>query len=129
MWTMATPLRDATTAAVLVLDRAASVTFLRLATLALAQALDLATFAVMVERHGLEAEANPVVTDLFLTHGMVAVVFIKFALIVCIGALSVAALSKERSGGVWRMVGGIPLAFAIAAGLFGAITNTAVILH
>jgi len=125
---MATPLTDLTSAVVLVLDRAASVTFLRLATLALAQALDLATFAVMVERHGVGAEANPVVTDLFLTHGMTAVIFIKLALIVCIGALSVAALSKERNGGVWRMVGGLPLAFAIAAGLFGAITNTAVIL-
>ena len=127
MLILASPITDLGTAAVIAIDRAASVTFLRLATLALAQSLDLATFMIMVERHGVEAEANPVVTDLFMTHGMWAVVFIKFALIVCIGALSLASLKHDRAG-VWKVVGGLPLAFAIAAGILGAITNTAVIL-
>jgi hypothetical protein len=125
---MASPMSDIASAATIALDRAASVTFLRLATLALAQGLDLATFVIMVERHGAAAEANPFVSSLLVTHGMTAVVLAKLALIVGIGALSIAGAERSRVG-VWRLVGGVPLAFAIAAGLIGAISNTAVILH
>jgi hypothetical protein len=109
------------------ISRAASVGFLRLATLALAQAIDLATFSVMVARHGAAAEANPVVSDLFVTLGMPAVVLAKAALVLLIGALCIAAAARGRRG-VWAMVGGLPLALAIAAGLIGGITNTAVLL-
>ena len=108
--------------------RAANVWFLRLVTLALAQAFDLATFSVMVARHGPAAEANPLVSDLFVTHGMPAVLVAKIALVVLIGALSVAAAANDRRG-VWSIVGGLPLALAIAAGLIGGITNTANLLH
>jgi hypothetical protein len=109
------------------LSRAASVGFLRLATLFLAQALDLATFSVMVGRHGAAAEANPLVSDLFLAYGMPAVVAAKLALVVLVGALSVAA-STQRHGRVWSVVGGLPLAIAIAFGLIGGITNAATFL-
>ena len=121
------PVTDLGTAAGLVVSRAASVPVLRLLTLALAQALDLVTFVIMIERHGLEAEANPLVTSLFLIHGLQAVVVAKFALIIAIGALSIAAFAKRRVG-AWRMVGGLPLALAITAGLVGGITNAAVLL-
>ncbi len=108
-------------------NRAASVGFLRLATLALAQAVDLATFSVMVARHGAAAEANPLVSDLFVTLGLPAVVVAKLALIVLVGALCVT--SAARGGrGVWSLVGGLPLALAIAAGLIGGITNAATLL-
>jgi hypothetical protein len=110
------------------IGRAASVGFLRLATLALAQAFDLATFSVMVARHGPTAEANPIVNDLFVTHGMAAVLVAKIALVVLIGALSVAAWSQGRRG-VWSVVGGLPLALAIAGGIIGGITNTATFLR
>ena len=109
-------------------DRAASFGILRLATLGLAQALDLATFSVMVARHGASAEANPLVSDIFDSFGMSAVVFAKLALIVLIGALSIAA-SSRGSRGIWSMIGGLPLALAIAGGLIGAITNTAALLR
>ena len=108
--------------------RAASIGFLRLATLFLAQALDLATFSLMVARHGRIAEANPIVGNMFEMHGMAAAVLAKLALVVLIGALSVAA-SARGNRGVWSMVGGLPLALAIAAGLIGAITNTATLLR
>jgi hypothetical protein len=104
--------------------RAATVGFLRLATLALAQAFDLVTFSMMVARHGTIAEANPIVSSMFDTHGMPAVVFAKVALVLLVGALSVAAFSHDRRG-VWALIGGLPLALAIAAGLIGGITNTA----
>jgi hypothetical protein len=107
--------------------RAASDGFLRLATLALAQTLDLVTFRIMVASHGAAAEANPIVSDLFMTHGLPAVVMGKVALIVLIGALSVAGTANGRRG-AWSIVGGLPLALAIAAGIIGGITNTATLL-
>jgi hypothetical protein len=108
-------------------DRMVSVGFLRLATLFLAQAVDLATFSVMVARHGATAEANPIVSDLFHSYGMPAVVIAKLALVLLVGALSVAAAERERRG-VWSMIGGLPLALAITAGLIGGITNAAAFL-
>jgi hypothetical protein len=96
-------------------------------TLFLAQALDLATFDVMVARHGTAAEANPIVGDLFLSLGMPAVVVAKLALVLLVGALCVAAYSR-RGRRVWSMVGGLPLALAITAGLIGGITNAATFL-
>jgi hypothetical protein len=101
--------------------------FLRVATLALAQALDLATFAVMVGRRGPLAEANPVVADLYDAMGMPAVVLVKFALVLLIAGLVLAAAARDRRG-IWAIVGGIPLALAIAAGLIGGITNASAYL-
>ena len=109
------------------LRRLLSVEFLRLATLSLAQAFDLATFSLMVARHGSNAEANPLVNDLFDRLGMPAVVGAKLALVVLIGAPSLAA-SSRGGGRVWSVVGGLPLALAIAAGLIGGITNAAALL-
>jgi hypothetical protein len=109
------------------ISRLATVGFLRVATLALAQAFDLATFSLMVARHGSTAEANPLVNDLFDALGMPAVVGAKLALVVLVSALGLAASSRGGRG-VWSMIGGLPLALAIAAGLIGGITNTAVLL-
>jgi len=109
------------------IHRAASVGFLRLATLFIAQGLDLATFSVMVTRHGVVAEANPIVSDLFVSYGMPAVIFAKLALVLLVGSLSVAASVQGRRR-VWTLVGGLPLALAITAGLIGGITNAATYL-
>jgi hypothetical protein len=108
--------------------RAASVGFLRIVTLGLAQAFDLVTFSLMVARHGSLAEENPLVNHLFDTAGMPAVVFAKVALVVLISALCLAASSRGNRG-VWSMIGGLPLALAIAAGLIGGITNTATLVR
>lgn len=109
-------------------NRVASFGFLRLATLSLAQAFDLATFSAMVARHGAAAEANPIVNNLFDVYGMPAVIVGKVALVLLIGALCLMASSRGGSG-TWRVVGGLPLALAIAGGLIGGITNAAVLLH
>ncbi len=118
---------DLVTLGIVVGRRAASDDVLRLMTLALAQGLDLVTFRIMMSTHGAAAEANPIVSDLFLTHGLTAVVVGKVALVVLIGALSVAGTANGRRG-VWAVIGGLPLALAIAAGLIGGITNTASVL-
>jgi hypothetical protein len=101
--------------------------FLRIATLALAQAIDLATFAVMVGRRGPMSEANPVVLDLYHQMGMPAVALAKLALVALIAGLVLAAAARDRRG-VWAIVGGVPLALAIAAGLIGGITNASTYL-
>ena len=113
--------------AVILVRRLVSVMGLRVATLFLAQTFDLATFSIMVARHGASAEANPIVSDLFDSYGMPAVVVVKFVLILMVAGLSVAAAGQGRRG-VWAMVGGLPLAIAIAAGLIGGITNAATYL-
>jgi hypothetical protein len=101
--------------------------FYRLATLTLAQVLDLATFVLMVRTHGVASEANPLVADLFAALGEPAVVIAKALLIVAIGALCLAAAASSRTQS-WRIVGGLPIAIAIALGLIGGITNTAAFL-
>jgi hypothetical protein len=105
--------------------------FLRLATLTLAQALDLVTFWVMVRWVGPQAEANPVVADLFEALGLPGVIVAKVALVVMVGALAFAAATQMRARvptRTWALVGGLPLALAIAVGLIGGITNTATLL-
>jgi hypothetical protein len=100
---------------------------LRLVTLAIAQAFDFATFSVMVREHGSHAEANPIVQGLFVSLGTPAVVIAKIALVTLIMALAVAAAVRGGQGR-WALVGGMPLALGMAAGLIGGITNAAVIL-
>jgi hypothetical protein len=100
---------------------------LRFVTLAIAQAFDFATFSVMVRAHGVSAEANPLVQSLFLSLGTPAVAFAKIALVVLIVALGIAAAVRGGKG-AWSIIGGMPMALGIAAGLIGGITNAAVIL-
>jgi hypothetical protein len=100
---------------------------LRFVTLAIAQAFDFATFNAMVGTQGPSAEANPLVQSMFVTLGTPAVVIAKIALVVLIVALGVAAAVRGGQGR-WAMIGGMPLALGIAAGLIGGITNAAVLL-
>ena len=101
---------------------------LRLSTLAIAQAFDLATFWIMVRSVGLEAEGNPLVTGMFAALGMPALILAKASLIVVIGSLAVGAAAQPGNR-TWAIAGGLPLALAIAFGLIGGITNTSVLLH
>jgi hypothetical protein len=99
-----------------------------LATLALAQAFDFATFNVMVARHGLVAEANPIVRSVYESLGTFGVAAAKLALVLLIANLYIAAWGRGR-GGIWAVSGGLPIALAIAAGIIGGITNASNILR
>ena len=81
----------------------------------------------MVGRRGPLAEANPVVADLYGKMGMPAVVLAKFALVMLVAGLVLAAAARDRRG-AWALVGGIPLALASTAGLIGGITNASTYL-
>ena len=95
---------------------------LRLLTLFVAQSLDLVTFWVMVGRRGVGAEANPHVSQLFTEFGLPAVTLAKFLVLIAVAALAVTA-SARGGRGVWMVVGAVPLAVAIAVGVFGGLTN------
>jgi hypothetical protein len=101
--------------------------FFRIATLALAQAFDLATFWLMVWWRGPSAEANPLVARMLDTLGLPALSLAKLAVVILVASLAVAAAARGTRG-IWAAVGGIPLALAIAAGLIGGITNAATFL-
>jgi heme A synthase len=92
-----------------------------LATMLLAQLLDLITFVVMVHRIGPQAEVNPVVSTLLGAGGVGEVVFAKVALIVLVGAVAVALRSGREPG--MRRAAGVLLGCAIVAGIFGGWTN------
>ena len=100
---------------------------MRFLTLAIAQAFDFATFDVMVRSHGPGAEANPIVSGMFEALGTPAVAVAKVALVTLITALAIAA-TVHGSKGRWALIGGMPVALGIAAGIIGGITNTATIL-
>jgi hypothetical protein len=100
---------------------------LRLATLLAAQLFDLGTFVTMIGRHGITAEANPFVADLFATLGMPALVLAKLSLIVLVGSLAVAGAARGRRG-AWAVVAAVPLAVAIVVGMIGGVSNALVIL-
>ena len=100
---------------------------LRLVTLAIAQAFDIATFNAMVGTRGPGAEANPLIQSMFVTLGTPAVAIAKVALVILIVALAIAAAVRGGQGR-WAAVGGLPLALGIAAGIIGGITNAAVLL-
>jgi hypothetical protein len=95
--------------------------FPALATMLLAQLLDLGTFVVMVHRVGPDAEVNPIVSALLFAGGVGEVVAAKLALIVLVAAVAV-ALRAGRAPGM-RRAAGVLIGCAIVAGIFGGWTN------
>jgi hypothetical protein len=87
--------------------------------LMLAHVFDWASFLVMIGRHGLGAEANPIVVTLFEEAGVPGVTLAKLAT-VAFAALLVVLLAPKRR----RMAMGL-LSFGMLAGLVGGISNIA----
>lgn len=90
-----------------------------LAFLALAHFFDWASFMVMIDRHGLSAEANPIVVSVFQETGVPGVTIAKLATVAFAAVLALVILPHRR-----RVAMGL-LTFGVAAGLFGGLTNIA----
>ncbi len=92
-----------------------------LAVLALAHLFDYTSFLVMVERHGLSAEANPIVVLIAQQAGLVGLTLAK-VVTVGLAALLMVLIAPRRK----RLATGL-LVFGICAGMVGGISNVATI--
>jgi hypothetical protein len=95
----------------------------RLATLLAAQLFDFGTFTLMVDRHGIVAEMNPLVSQGFEAFGLPILALSKIALIVLLGSI-VVLLARDLPSR--RPVPGLAASItvlAVTAGLIGGISN------
>lgn len=99
---------------------------LRLAAVLAAQLFDYGTFTLMVERHGIRAETNPIVAHGFLMGGLPMVGLAKLALVVLLSSVIV-VLGNDRPGraAAPRLATMVTI-IAVAAGLLGGISNVGV---
>lgn len=85
------------------------------------QAADFGTFLVMIARHGLEAEINPVVVALVSQHGLALLTLGKvLAVLVVVATFVVLARSRPK-------LAGATLAAGILMGALGTVSNLATI--
>jgi hypothetical protein len=90
-----------------------------LGVLTLAHIFDWASFLVMIARHGLGAEANPIVVKLFEETGVPGVTLAKLATVAFAALLAVLIAPRRRRTAM------VLLAFGVAAGMVGGISNVA----
>ena len=96
----------------------------RLAALFAAQFFDLGTFTLMVDRHGVAAEANPIIAQGFADWGMVLVVAAKIALFVLVGSI-VALLAQHPKRRSSLGIAAVVTVVAVVAGFTGGVSNLA----
>lgn len=87
--------------------------------LALAHLFDYTSFLLMVERHGLAAEANPIVVEIARQAGLIGLTLAKVVTVAFASLLLVLIAPKRR----WVAAG--LLVVGIGAGVVGGITNVA----
>ena len=102
---------------------ARSILQIRLASLFAAQFFDFGTFTVMVWRHGIGAEANPIVAQGFADFGLPLVAIAKAALTVLVGAVIVVLDRNARVGRARLGLSAAVTLFAVLAGLTGGLSN------
>jgi hypothetical protein len=101
----------------------------RIASVLAAQLLDMATFAIMVGRHGIIAEVNPLVAQGFEGFGMPMVVLMKIALVVLVSSIITVLSRRNTPAGGTHARGAAPdlvqvvTLVAVLAGLVGGISN------
>jgi hypothetical protein len=87
--------------------------------LALAHVLDYTTFVILVARHTLAAEANPIVRNIYESTGIGGLTIAKFFTVVLAASMTVVIWPR------YPKLAALLLTFGVAAGLFGALTNVA----
>ena len=95
----------------------------RLAALFAAQLFDFGTFTLMVGRHGIVAELNPLVAQGFVAFGLPILVLVKLALVLLLSSIVVLV---GRDGASRRSIPGLAASITILgviAGLVGGISN------
>jgi len=92
-----------------------------IALLIIAHIADYATFLLMVARHGLGAELNPLVATILEDWGLELLTLAKFATVLLVAAVFL-VIGRERP----RLAGTV-LAFGVLVGFLGAFSNIATI--
>jgi hypothetical protein len=116
------PLVGTATISVLVPPKSAILRF-RIAALLAAQLFDFGTFTLMIGRHGIVAEVNPIVAQGFDAFGMPILALSKLALIVLLGSI-VVVLARDMPSR--RPIPGLAASItllAVIGGLVGGISN------
>jgi hypothetical protein len=98
---------------------------LRLAALLAAQLFDFGTFTLMVERHGINAELNPIVANGFAAFGLPMIAVAKLALVVLIGSMIVVFAQDRNASVATRRIATFVTVIAVVSGLLGGISNVA----
>jgi len=101
----------------------APVVRLRLAALIAAQLFDYGTFTLMVDRHGIAAEANPLVASGFAVYGLPLVAVSKIALVILVGAVIVLLGRGGPGRAATPRLAGFVAVLAVGAGLIGGLSN------
>ena len=98
----------------------------RIASVLAAQLFDIATFTIMVSRHGIVTEMNPLVAQGFAGSGMPMVILMKAALVVLVSS-TIVVLSRRKAParGAAPDLAQVVTLVAVVAGLVGGITNVA----
>ena len=109
-----------------VLTTPVSIVLFRFAAILAAQLFDFATFTMMIARHGIAGEANPIVAQGFVAFGLPIVMIGKIALIVLCGSLQVVLLRSVDRGRTSGRLATLVALLAVTAGLAGGISNLAV---
>jgi len=105
---------------------ARSVLQARLATLLAAQLFDFGTFTVMVDRHGIGAEANPLIAHGFIAFGLPILAAGKAAQVVLVGSiLVILGRVLVARPGIRRVATSVAL-LAVAGGMIGGVSNVLV---
>lgn len=96
---------------------------LRIAALVAAQMFDYGTFTLMVDRHGIQAELNPIVANGFAAFGLPIIALAKLALVLLIGSIIVILAHDRRSSQATLRIATFVTLIAVVAGLIGGISN------
>ena len=99
---------------------------LRVAALFAAQLFDFGTFTVMVSRHGIGAEANPLIAQGFLAYGLPLLALTKAALILLVGSILVLLDRPRTLARMTRLAATTVALVAVASGVAGGLSNVLV---
>lgn len=95
----------------------------RLAALLAAQLFDFGTFTMMVGKHGIVAEVNPIVSQGFMAFGMPVLALTKIALVVLLGSIIVLLARDKPSRRAIPGLAALITVLAVIGGLAGGISN------
>jgi uncharacterized protein DUF5658 len=95
----------------------------RLAALLAAQLFDFGTFTLMIGKHGIAAEVNPLVAQGYATYGFPVLILVKLALVVLLGSIVVLLARDLPNRPAIRGFAATITVLAVAAGLIGGISN------